>query len=125
MDQRLVEIEVDRFEVALFGEFDVFAGVGDLEGGCLSQHLHALVEVLSVLFHQVGGLVVLEAAGQVALVVGQSLAALAPLFVNNLGILPGSLSLDGGQSEQRLLLIPIMRKSTMEVVVAAGCTAHV
>lgn len=43
--------------------------MGDFEGFGLSENLDALVEMLAVEIHEIGGLVLFEAAGQTTLIV--------------------------------------------------------
>ena len=63
MDEGLVEIEEDSFEVGIFaGELYVFACVRDFDWFAKAQYLSLLIEMLSVEVHQIAGLVFAEAA---------------------------------------------------------------
>lgn len=55
VDESLVEIEEDCFEVIIFfGELIVFSRVGYFNGFAESKYLDLLIKMLSVQIHQVG-----------------------------------------------------------------------
>lgn len=63
MDEGLIEVEEDGFEVGvLAGELDVLAGIGDFDAFAKTEHLYLLIEMLSVKVHHIAGLVFPEAA---------------------------------------------------------------
>jgi hypothetical protein len=63
VDECLVEVEEDGLEVwVLPVEFDFLFGLRDLDGPAHAEHFHALVEVLPVKVHEVGGFVLAQAA---------------------------------------------------------------
>ena len=81
MDEGLVEVEEDSFEVGvLAGELDVLASVGDFDAFAEAEHLYLLIEMLSVKVHHIAGLVLPEAAVELGHVVLLGSLALAQHF---------------------------------------------
>lgn len=65
VDKGLIQVEEDSFEGwILFGQLDLLFGVWHFDGAAHSQDFNALIEVLPVKVHQVGGFVLAQTALQ-------------------------------------------------------------
>ena len=63
VDEGFIKVEEDGFLIWIFaGELNVFACVGNFDGFSEAEYLYLLIEVLPVEIHEVGGLVLAEAA---------------------------------------------------------------
>lgn len=98
MDEGLVEVEEDGFESGvLLGQLDFLFGVWDFDGFAHAEHFDALVEVLAVEVHEIGGFVFAQAAFEGGYVVdlGRVDYGFGPLHL--LGVV---FEFDGGQLDE-------------------------